>query len=198
MKRLLGLLVLAGPIGLAGSVFHTEEGSIGGVAVDPGLQAAHARAVATARGLGAGVATSGPSPHSLGAAAANVARVAHAGGAVPGTQLSGWQRTADTSHAGALFAAHSWYVPPPPPPPVAPAPPPPPAAPPFPYTFVGSYAPIGAKPVYFLSRADRVIDAHVGDRLDGVYEFESAGSGSLVFNYLPLNIRQTVSIGVSQ
>jgi hypothetical protein len=43
-----------------------------------------------------------------------------------------------------------------------------------------------------------VIDAHVGDRLDGVYEFESAGSGSLVFNYLPLNIRQTVPMGVSQ
>jgi hypothetical protein len=63
--------------------------------------------------------------------------------------------------------------------------------------FVGSYAPAGQKPVYFLSRADRVIDAHVGDRFDGVYEFESAGSDSLVFNYLPLNIRQSVPIGVS-
>ena len=107
------------------------------------------------------------------------------------------QRTADASHAGALFASHSWYVAPPPPPPVAPPPPAPPEAPPFPYTFVGSYAPAGDNPVYFLARADRVIDAHVGDRLDGVYSFESAASGSLVFNYLPLNIRQSVSIGVS-
>jgi len=107
------------------------------------------------------------------------------------------RRTADAAHAGALFATHSWYVAPPPPPPVAPPPPPPPQAPPFPYTFVGSYTPAGATPVYFLARADRVIDAHVGDRLDGVYVFESAGSGSLVFNYLPLNIQQSVPIGAS-
>ena len=107
------------------------------------------------------------------------------------------QRTADSSHAAALFAAHSWYVAPPPPPPAAPLPPPPPEAPPFPYTFVGSYAPAGEQPVYFLARSDRVIDAHVGDRLDGIYDFESASAGSLVFNYLPLNIRQSVPIGVS-
>jgi hypothetical protein len=62
---------------------------------------------------------------------------------------------------------------------------------------VGSYAPAGDNPVYFLARADRVIDAHVGDRLDGVYSFESAGSGSLVFNYLPLNVRQSLPTGVS-
>ena len=107
------------------------------------------------------------------------------------------QRIADVSHAAALFASHSWYVAPPPPPPVAPPPPAPPEAPPFPYTFVGSYAPQGENPVYFLARADRVMDAHVGDRLDGVYVFESAASGSLVFNYLPLNIRQSVPTGVS-
>jgi hypothetical protein len=62
---------------------------------------------------------------------------------------------------------------------------------------VGSYTPQGDSPVYFLSRADRVIDAHVGDQLDGVYAFESAESGSLVFNYLPLNIRQSVPTGAS-
>jgi len=106
-------------------------------------------------------------------------------------------RAADMSHSGALFAGHSWYVPPPPPPPVAPAPPPPPTAPPFPYTFVGSYAPAGEGPVYFLARSDRVVDAHIGDHLDGVYVLESAGPDGLIFNYLPLNIRQTVATGVS-
>ncbi|MBS0419501.1 MAG: secretion system X translation initiation factor [Proteobacteria bacterium] len=106
-------------------------------------------------------------------------------------------RTADASHAAALFAGHSWYVPPPPPPPVAAPPPPPPSAPPFPYTFVGSYAPAGEGAVYFLARSDRVVDAHVGDHLDGVYVFESAGPEGLVFNYLPLNIRQTVTTGGS-
>ncbi|MBS0375958.1 MAG: secretion system X translation initiation factor [Proteobacteria bacterium] len=104
-------------------------------------------------------------------------------------------RAADASQAGALFATHSWYVPPPPPPPVAAAPPPAPTAPPFPYTFVGSFTPSGAATVYFLARADRVTDAHVGDRLDGVYVLESATPAGLVFNYLPLDIRQTVPTG---
>jgi hypothetical protein len=62
---------------------------------------------------------------------------------------------------------------------------------------VGSYAPAGEQPVYFLAKADRVIDAHVGDRLDGIYAFESADPGNLVFNYLPLNIRQSVPTGAS-
>lgn len=139
----------------------------------PGLHDARARAIATARIL----AGSHPIQHQQ--------------------PPLGRERTADTSHAAALFAAHSWYVAPPPPPPPAPVPPPPPQAPPFPYTFVGSYAPAGEQPVYFLAKADRVIDAHVGDRLDGIYAFESADSGNLVFNYLPLNIRQSVPTGVS-
>ena len=62
---------------------------------------------------------------------------------------------------------------------------------------MGSYAPAGETPVYFLARADRVIDAHVGDRLDGVFEFEKVEAGQLVFNYLPLNIRQSLPSGVS-
>jgi hypothetical protein len=107
-------------------------------------------------------------------------------------------RVADATRAADLFASHSWYVPPPPPPPAAPAPPAAPSAPPFPYTFVGSYAPDGDKPVFFLARADRVIDAHVGDHLDGVYEFESADGGQLVFNYLPLGVRQSLPGGVGR
>jgi hypothetical protein len=104
-------------------------------------------------------------------------------------------RVTDASQANDLFGKHSWYVPPPPPPAVAPPPPPPPSAPPFPYAAMGSFAPDGSAPVYFLSRADRVIDVRVGDRIDGVYEFESADKGQLVFNYLPLNIRQSVPLG---
>lgn len=108
------------------------------------------------------------------------------------------------THAKALFAQHSWFVPkpapppPPPEPPELPPPPPPPTAPPFPYTFVGNFAPKGDRPVFFLARGDRVIDAHVGDRLDGVYQFESAAGGQLVFVYLPLNIRQNLAAGVSK
>ncbi|MBS0396382.1 MAG: hypothetical protein JSR54_17320, partial [Proteobacteria bacterium] len=104
-------------------------------------------------------------------------------------------RVADNSRASDLFATHSWYVPPPPPPAAPVLPPPAPTAPPFPYTIVGSFAPDGEKTVYFLARGDRVTDAHVGDRIDGVYLLESAQGGQLTFNYLPLDIRQVVATG---
>ncbi len=107
-------------------------------------------------------------------------------------------RVVAPTHAAALFAQHSWYVPPPPQPPAPQPPPPEPKAPPFPYTLVGSFAPEGSLPVFFLAHGDRVIDAHVGDRLDGVYQFESAAGGQLVFVYLPLNIRQNLAAGVSR
>ena len=115
-------------------------------------------------------------------------------------------RVVAATHAAALFAQHSWVVlrplprlpPPAPPPPPPPPPPPEPTAPPLPYTFVGSFAPEGDPPVFFLTRGDRVIDARVGDRLDGVYQLESAAGGQLVFVYLPLNIRQNIGVGVSR
>lgn len=110
-------------------------------------------------------------------------------------------RVVPPRHAAALFARHSWYVQPPAPPPTpAPPPPPPPepTAPPFPYTLVGSFAPGGDPPVFFLARGDRVVDARVGDQLDGVYRFESAAGGQLVFVYLPLNIRQNLAAGGSK
>ena len=106
-------------------------------------------------------------------------------------------RVAAPTHASALFAQHTWYVMPPAPPPTPPPPPPEPTAPPFPYTLIGSYSPEGHPPVYFLAHGDRVIDAHVGDRIEGVYQFESANGGQLVFVYLPLNTRQTISAGAS-
>jgi hypothetical protein len=106
-------------------------------------------------------------------------------------------RVVPPTHAPALFASHSWYVPPPPPPPAAPPPPPEPTAPPFPYAVIGSYAPQGHPAVFFLSQGERVIDAHVGDVIDGVYKLESAAAGQLVFVYLPLNVRQTLAAGAS-
>jgi hypothetical protein len=107
-------------------------------------------------------------------------------------------RVVAPTHAAALFAQHSWYVLPPAPPPAPPPPPPLPTAPPLPYTFVGSLAPGGDPPVFFLAHGDRVIDARVGDRLDGVYQLESAADGQLVFVYLPLNVRQSLAAGVSK
>jgi hypothetical protein len=107
-------------------------------------------------------------------------------------------RVVPATYSGALFAQHSWVVLAPAPPPEPLPPPPDPTAPPFPYTFVGSYTPEGEPPVFFLARGDRVIDAHVGDQLDGIYQFESATGGELVFVYLPLGIRMNFPAGASR
>ena len=58
--------------------------------------------------------------------------------------------------------------------------------------------PRGDPPVFFLAHGDRTFDAHIGDRLDGVYQLESAAKGELVFVYLSLNIRQNLSAGASK
>jgi hypothetical protein len=107
-------------------------------------------------------------------------------------------RVVDQTAAGALFATHSWYVAPPPPPPapeVTPEPPPKPVAPPLPFTYMGSYAPNGAKPVFFLTQGDRVYDVHIGDTLDGTYSVDAFNNGALVFTYKPLNQQQQLTTG---
>jgi hypothetical protein len=105
------------------------------------------------------------------------------------------ERVVAPTHAAALFAQHSWVVLAPAPLPPPPPPPPEPTAPPLPYAFLGSFTPDGEPAVYFLARGDRVIDVHVGDRVDGVYRLESAAGGQLVFVYLPLDVRQTLTAG---
>jgi hypothetical protein len=107
-------------------------------------------------------------------------------------------RVVDPTAAGALFATHSWYVAPPPPPPapeVKPEPPPKPVAPPLPFAYMGSYAPNGAKPVFFLTQGDRVYDVHIGDTLDGTYSVDAFNNGALVFTYKPLNQQQQLTTG---
>jgi hypothetical protein len=108
-------------------------------------------------------------------------------------------RVTDGAAAGALFAAHSWFVAPPP----APAPPAPtieaplrqaPAAPPLPFTYMGSYEPQGAAPVFFLTRGDRVYDVRVGDTLDDTYSVDALNNEQLVMTYKPLNIQQQLSV----
>ena len=107
-------------------------------------------------------------------------------------------RVVDPTAAGALFATHSWFVAPPPPPPapeVKPEPPPKPVAPPLPFTYMGSYAPSGAKPVFFLTQGDRVYDVHIGDTLDNTYTVDAFNNGALVFTYKPLNQQQQLMTG---
>jgi len=107
-------------------------------------------------------------------------------------------RTSNSTTADALFATHSWYVAPPPPPPPPPAPPvvaAPPTAPPLPFTLLGSYAAQGDKVTYFLARGDRIYNVKAGDAIDADYTLLEAEGTNLVFNYKPLNSRQTLALG---
>ncbi len=170
---LIGLIVLL----VAGTVIYYSESARQSAQQQSaaGLSQARARAIARAKVLAKASAARAAAPKSLIAAG----------------------RVAPSTQSAALFAPHSWYVAPPPVAAVAEAPAAP-TAPPLPYAFVGSYTPAGERATYFLSRADRVIDAHIGDKLDGVLLFEKIEGGQLVFNYLPLNIRQTLPAGVVQ
>lgn len=139
-----------------------------------------------------------PTPRA-GSSDAELARAPAQPSAVPATPArAAPDRVVLPAFASSLFAQHSWVVIPPAPPPAAPPPPPEPVAPPLPFSFLGSYTPEGQPTVYFLGAGDRVIDAHVGDRVEGVYQFESAGGGQLVFVYTPLNTRQFLAGGASQ
>src|SRR6266853_807967 len=73
-----------------------------------------------------------------------------------------------------------------------------PSAPPLPFQFIGSYTPDGQAPVFFLTRADRVYDVHIGDTLDDTYSIDSFANGQLVLTYKPLNIQQQLLAGVSK
>lgn len=94
-----------------------------------------------------------------------------------------------------LFAGKSWYVPPPPPKPKPPPPPPPPTAPPLPFAFMGSYQETDGRLIIFLTKGERLYTVSPGDVIDGTYRVEDVVSGQLGLTYLPLNIRQSMSVG---
>ncbi|MBV9345103.1 MAG: secretion system X translation initiation factor [Gammaproteobacteria bacterium] len=162
--------------------------------------------IGTAAGIGVYIAVGPRDPQPIEAAKAHVlatrvephaaAALAPSGG---GLLYRLAHRVTEQSGAGALFAAHSWYVAPPPPPPApvqaAPVAPPAPTAPPLPFQYMGSYVPDGGAAVFFLTRADRVYDVHVGDTIDNTYSVDSYNGTQLVLTYKPLNIQQQLTAG---
>jgi hypothetical protein len=46
-----------------------------------------------------------------------------------------------------------------------------------------------------LSRGDRIYDVRLGDELDIDYALVAIDGGNLIFNFKPLNARQTLAIG---
>ena len=95
-----------------------------------------------------------------------------------------------------IFASHSWYVAPPPPVPVKEvvAPPPVPTAPPLPFSYLGQVVDDDRVQV-ILTRGDRVITLHPGDKIDQNYRLESFSEGVLTFVYVPLASKQTLAVG---
>lgn len=113
--------------------------------------------------------------------------------------LSELRRRAASSEPADVFQSKSWYVPPPPPPappvvPMAIVVPPPPSAPPLPFNFLGLYQDSG-KPVVFLVRGDRLLTVQPGEVIEGTYRVEEIVGSNLGLTYLPLNIKQILSIG---
>ena len=103
---------------------------------------------------------------------------------------------------GDLFKSKSWFVPPPPPKlapptPTKPEPPPVPTAPPLPYAYLGTYQEPGGKLAIYLTRLGKIYLVSSGDTLENLYHIDDIQDGSLNMTYLPLNIKQTLRIGVN-
>lgn len=89
-----------------------------------------------------------------------------------------------------LFPVQSWYVPPPPPKPAPPKPPP------LPFTYLGKAVDDGQVTV-FVAQGDRNLVVKAGDVIDGVYRADSILPPVMTFTYLPLQMQQTLEIGVA-
>lgn len=179
-KRILFWLLFFGAAGIVAAVpeFMEEQVEVVGPA---------APRIAQAAPTGAAPQTS-PQPK------ATTPRTGQATGDLPLDQLEKRQQAAPAKD---VFQSKSWYVPPPPPkpvPPPPPPPPPPPTAPALPFQFVGKLDDGGPIKV-FLQRGNRVITAGVGDVIDNTYRVESISDTQMVLIYLPLDIRQVLSVG---
>jgi hypothetical protein len=126
-------------------------------------------------------------------------RADHAAGTFAPVSLRQAPRQVVTDNVPDLFKSATWYVAPPPVAVVAvkPPAPPPPTAPALPFTFLGQYVEDQRQQI-ILARGDRVVTAVVGDAIDKNYRLESLQNGLLTFVYLPLDARQTLTIGTTQ
>lgn len=132
--------------------------------------------------------------HGQVAAPVATAQTAGAGPAVP-------QAAAGAGKGRGLFSPHSWRVAPPPaparawtPPPPRPTAPPPAVAPALPFAFIGKMDDAERLRV-FLTRGDKIYTVTVGDVIDGTYRVERIAGSEMVLTYLPLNLKQTLSVG---
>ncbi|NHZ89731.1 hypothetical protein F2P45_12015 [Massilia sp. CCM 8733] len=67
-------------------------------------------------------------------------------------------------------------------------------APELPIRLLGRFLDDGRQ-AYFLQVEERNVVAYVGDKIDDSYSFDSAGTDTLTFTYLPLQKQQTLAVG---
>lgn len=106
--------------------------------------------------------------------------------------------------------AGSHSAPPPPPPPPSPViveevpaepavvEPPPPVViptPPFPFKFAGVQRQLSGQTIYFLIKDNKLYTVEVGETLDSLYSIDGEEGGQLNVTYLPLDRKQTISMG---
>lgn len=128
---------------------------------------------------------------------------------LPAIALSRLERERPYSTPGKLFYSQSWFVTPPPPRFVAPAitytPPAPimtqtpiqsaPSAPPLPFSYMGKVRYGDQQWRFFLVTGTTMHTVREGDVVLGNYKIEGLVNGRLEITYLPLNIKQSLTIG---
>lgn len=92
------------------------------------------------------------------------------------------------------FSARSWYTPPPPPPSPPPVPAPVPSAPALPFAYAGKLQGDTGRWIFYLTRGEQSFAVSLGDTFDNVYRLEGVENGKLTIQYLPLSIKQFLSI----
>ena len=76
--------------------------------------------------------------------------------------------------------------------------PPPPVViptPPFPFKFAGVQRQLSGQTIYFLIKDNKLYTVEVGQILDSVYSIDGEEGGQLNMTYLPLDRKQTISMG---
>ncbi len=76
--------------------------------------------------------------------------------------------------------------------------PPPPVViptPPFPFKFAGVQRQLSGQTIYFLIKDNKLYTVEVGQILDSVYSIDGEEGGQLNVTYLPLDRKQTISMG---
>ena len=69
--------------------------------------------------------------------------------------------------------------------------------PPFPFKFAGVQRQPSGQTIYFLTKDNRLYTVEVGQILDTLYSIDGEEAGQLTVTYLPLDRKQTISMGLA-